>query len=130
MTSAFFSKVPELFFNIKVYFPPSLRTARRIVKSVFFSYLSIVILRKKIYNILYTRLRTQVIFFRQKEKNNLSPSCLISVSFSFQITSGSGSPPYFISYLITCPFLTIIFFKSSPMTHGLTVKTNAIKKKI
>lgn len=47
ITSASFSAVPELFFNIKVYFPLSLLTARRTVNSVLRSYLSIVILEKK-----------------------------------------------------------------------------------
>jgi hypothetical protein len=48
MTSADFSAVPELFFSIKVYFPLSFLTARRIVNNVLRSYLSIVILKHHI----------------------------------------------------------------------------------
>lgn len=56
ITSASFSVDPELFFIIKVYFPLSPLTARRIVNNVLCSYLSMVILidyntRKNIYEI-------------------------------------------------------------------------------
>lgn len=38
------------------------------------------------------------------------------------LTSGSGSPPYLISKVITCPFLMIMFWRPSPIMYGLTAK--------